>query len=571
MSNERRFTLDNLSVTTRVGGGMAVLVIISLALAGIGYFTLRTTRMQVASELDRIVLSNELGSGLVGAVLQEIRSAEQFLVEPGDRLRREFRQNGDSAYAFQARFRKLSGLTQEERYSINQLADQQAAVEVQYAVAHALADLGRATEARAMADRARGPADGLTRDVRNLTSTLSQRALQSTDVIQRDSKKREFWLILGFVAAVLVGLGFTAWIVSSVRAPLKRLGAAADRFGEGDLRPIHLEQMPHELQLLANAMDGMGGRLRTVLGAVVRESQAISGSAGDFSAMSEQLAASSGEISTAMVRVSSSAEQQVQGLREADTLLNSLRDAATQNAEAAAKVVRLGEEIRAVAAKHSADVAAAGQTLLDVREVVTSSAREVTELEQLSESITEFIDLIKQISSQTNLLALNAAIEAARAGEHGRGFAVVADEVRNLADSSARAAEDVTKTIKTIRNKVRDVAETMNSGTRKVSGIEGVAAAAAGGLHAISQTIEQVEAAATQFRDQAEKTREVAAQVTQKTANVAMAANEHASSSEEVTAAAEEQSASTEEMASAASELLQGATRLTQLVGEFRT
>jgi len=565
----RRFTLN--SVSMRLGGGMGALVVLALVLASIGYFTLRKTRIQASTELDRIVLSNELGSGLVGAVLQEIRSAEQYLVEPGERLRREFRQNGDSAYAFQARFRKLSGLTQEERYSINQLADEQAAVEVQYALAHALADLGRSTDARAMADRARGPADALTRDVRNLTSQLSQRALQSTDALQREAQWREKVLIAGGLFVIIVGIAVAVLTLRSVRTPLRRLGSAADRFGEGDLRPVHLGAMPAELAVLAGAMDGMGARLRTVLGAVVRESQAISGSAGDFSAMSEELAASSGEISTAMVRVSSSAEQQVQGLREADSLLESLRDAATQNAEAAAKVVRLGEEIRTVAARHRADVGAAGQTLLDVREVVTASAREVTELEQLSESITEFIDLIKQISSQTNLLALNAAIEAARAGEHGRGFAVVADEVRNLADSSARAAEDVTKTIKTIRNKVRDVAETMTSGTRKVSGIEGVASAAAGGLDAISKTIEQVEAAATQFRDQAERTRDVAAQVTQKTAQVAMAANEHASSSQQVTAAAEEQSASTEEMASAASELLQGATRLTQLVGEFKT
>ncbi len=569
MSSERRFNFN--SVTWFVGGGMGVLVALALALAWIGFTTLKSTRDQVSHELDRIVTSNELGSGLVGAVLQEIRSAEQYLVQPNDRLGREFRQNGDSAYAFQARFRRLSGLTQDERYAINQLADEQAAVEVQYALAHALADLGRAPEARAMADNARGPADALTRDVRNLTTTLSQQALASTDMIQREAKDRGTLLIIVALAAAGFGLLVSFFTIRAVRTPLTRLVAAADRFGAGDLRSVQLGAMPVELASLARAMDGMGARLRQVLGAVVKESQAISGSAGDFSAMSEELAASSGEIATAMVRVSSSAEHQVQGLREADELLESLRGSATQNAEAAARVVRLGEEIRSVAARHRAGVDVAGQTLLDVREVVTTSAREVGELETLSESITEFIDLIKQISSQTNLLALNAAIEAARAGEHGRGFAVVADEVRGLADSSARAAENVTKTVKTIHNKILEVSATMDAGTRKVIGIEGVARAAAHGLDEISKAVEEVEAAAIQFRSQAERTREVAGHVTQKTAQVAMAANDHASSSQQVTAAAEEQSASTEEMASAASELLQGAQRLTQLVGEFRT
>jgi methyl-accepting chemotaxis protein len=257
-------------------------------------------------------------------------------------------------------------------------------------------------------------------------------------------------------------------------------------------------------------------------------------------------------------------------MQDADELLAKLRETAATNAEASARVVQLGEAIRAVAGRHRGDVEAAGRTLLDVREVVRTSAQQVQQLAQLSGSITEFIDLIKQISSQTNLLALNAAIEAARAGEHGRGFAVVAEEVRHLADSSAKAAEDVTKTVEFIRNQIREVSSTMEIGTTKVSGIEHVAQGAASGLEEIGRVVQEVQAAAAVVAREAEQNKSVVDRLAERTSQVAQSASEHASSSQEVAAAAEEQSASTEDMAASASELLEGATRLTKLVAEFR-
>ena len=213
----------------------------------------------------------------------------------------------------------------------------------------------------------------------------------------------------------------------------------------------------------------------------------------------------------------------------------------------------------------------ARRTLLDVREVVQTSATQVRALAAQSEQITQFIDLIKQISSQTNLLALNAAIEAARAGEHGRGFAVVAEEVRQLADSSARAAEDVTKTVEFIRNQVREVSETMQVGTGKVSGIEHVAEAVAKGFEDIGRSVGEVQEAAAIVARHTEDNRAVVADLAERTVAVARAASDHASASEEVSAAAEQQSASTQDMAASASELLEASTRLSKLVEGFRT
>ncbi|HEU5358129.1 MAG TPA: methyl-accepting chemotaxis protein [Gemmatimonadales bacterium] len=554
-----------------VTAGMGVIIVLSVVSGVFSIVALGRVRKAIDASLAALVQTNALGDGLVASALDEVRAAEEYMVQPSPQVQRDFQAAGDSAIATMTSYRRLSSLSTDDRYTLNEMATAQAEFDVSYSLAHALVDLGRAADGRKMADQARGAADTLVADIHRLTASQTQVALAGSAVLRTQAM---WWekvvggiLILVVVFGSLIG----RYTVTQVSGPLGRLVGAVERFGQGDLRPFQVGSMPLELARLATAMDEMGSRLRQVVGAVVRESQTISASASDFSAMSEELAASSGEISTAMVKVSSSAEIQVQGLRDADQLLNTLRAAATSNADASARVVRLGEEIRTVAARHRKDVGAAGATLLDVREVVQTSAKEVQELAKLSESITEFIDLIKQISSQTNLLALNAAIEAARAGEHGRGFAVVADEVRNLADSSARAAEDVAKTVKVIREQVRDVASTMEVGTKKVAGIEDVASAAATGLEAIATAIQEIEAAAAQVAAEAERNRTVVDAVSHTTAQVAMAANEHASSSEEVTAAAEEQSASTEEMASSASELLQGANRLTDLVSSFKT
>ena len=560
------------SLRSRVIAGMVLLITLVFAIALLGVDSIRSLDNSVDYEVSLLLESTDLGNGLVTSVATEIRSAEQYLVRPDIRLRAATIEDGDSAYALQRRYRTLASLTTSDRYIVNKIAANQAQIEVDYGLAHALTDLGRIDEARRMADRARTPSDTLLGDVRALSLAQTNRAVARADDLrhQADQRRNALWTL--FFASLLLGALTAFWTVRSVDRPLTELIGAAERFGGGDLRPIELGgRMPTELERLARAMDDMGGRLRGVVLSVVGEASQIGNSAGDFSAMSEELAASSGEISTAMVKIAASAEQQVGGMEKADALLVSLRDIAEANAKASSRVAELGDRIQELAARHRVDVAAAGQSLLDVREVVRTSADQVQELARFSEPITAFIDLIKQISSQTNLLALNAAIEAARAGEHGRGFAVVAEEVRRLADSSAAAAEDVAKTVRFIRNQVQQAVGTMEIGSSKVQGIEGVALAAARALEEISSAVEEVHDAAEAVAREVAANQAIVEQLGVRTQEVSQSAGEHASASEEVTAAAEEQTASTEQMAAAAGDLLQGATRLTALMQEFKT
>jgi len=551
------------TIRARILLGLVLLMAGLVATAIGGATTLRRVRRATADELAALRTSTEIGSGLVTSVLEEIRAAEQYLATPGTDARRLFDASAEEAFDYERRLAALGGLVVEDRLAINRLRHLHATIETEYAIAHALTDLGRQGEAVARVSAVRPQAAELTR-------LQADKATQAAERLAADSidRERKLWVLV--VSLLLVGFFLSRYTLQSVQGPLGRLVTAAERFGGGDLRPVTTGEMPREFRLLAEAMQRMGDRLRHIVGDVIGESDRIAGSAGDLSAVSEQLAASSSQVSTAMVEISSGADEQRAALSSMGTGIEELRKATAEMAEAADRAAQLGEEIRTVAERHRGDVAAAGSALLDVREVVQTTSKQVAQLAELSASIDDFVELIKRISSQTNLLALNAAIEAARAGEHGKGFAVVAEEVRQLADESARAAEEVTRTTALIREQMEDVTATMTVGQAKVRGIESVADGAARGLAEIATAVELVEEAAARVRLAAQANRETTTRLQQKAEQVGGRATAHAASAQQVTAATQQQGASTQEMAAAAGGLLQAAEKLRGLVRGFR-
>jgi methyl-accepting chemotaxis protein len=559
------------SLRRLIAAALGLLIALVIGISLFGALSVRSVSTQIQTELSGLQEASQLANILVSAVLGEIRAGDHYLITPDAAAKQTFLASGDSAYAAQARLRALPALTGQDQRAINQISASQASLEVAYATAHALADVGRFDEARLVVSQASAVTDSLVAQVRTMGEGQAEHALSRAGALRRQASRFQALVLVASLLALAIGITVATWVIREVDNQLSRLIQAADRFGAGDLRPVQAGQMAAELERLATAMDGMAGRLRGVVTSVVEEAQRLSASASDFSALSEEIAASSGEVSAAMVKIADGADHQVKSAEEADQLLAKLRDASTTTSQAAGRAVRLAEDIRRVATHHRSDVDTAGKTLLEVKGVVQTSAEQVRALMEKSEAITDFIDLIKRIASQTNLLALNAAIEAARAGEHGRGFAVVAEEVRVLADSSGRAAQDVAKTVEYIRGQIRQIAETMQVGTGTVGGVENLAQAVRGGLEAISTAVGEVQQAAAALAEQAEQNRAIVSNLSDRTARVAKAAAEHASSSEEVSAAAEEQTASTEDMAATATELLETANRLTKVVGQFRT
>src|ERR1043166_7983202 len=197
--------------------------------------------------------------------------------------------------------------------------------------------------------------------------------VSASEVVREAQREIVLWLVL--IATVAIGAIVGVFTLRWVEGPLVRLVTAAERFGNGDLRPVTTGRMPREFQVLADAMRRMGERLRGIVSEVIGSADKIAASASDLSAVSEELAASSSQVSSAMLEIASGAENQRNELNATQAGLERQRATTAEMSEAASRVARLGEEIRAVADRHREDIATAGNTLLDVREVVRTTSR----------------------------------------------------------------------------------------------------------------------------------------------------------------------------------------------------
>jgi len=545
--------------------------LIPVAVIGVGALT--TIDRAIGRELGLLQRVSGLSSGLGASVTDEIRHAEQYLNGRNAADAEQFLQSASEVVRLQRRLAAVGDLDPSEQRAATRMGTLQARVEVGYHYAHALADLGRPTEALAAAVAARAPADELVSEARTINAAQSLRAENTAEQLAAEDRRRLLIVLVVLGTTALIGAFIAVAFYRSVDRPVRQLLEIAGSFGRGDLRPVQLDpaSMPQELGELGQALVTVGDRLRGIVRRLTEESERTSATAQDLSAVSEELAATANEITTAMVDVSGGAEQQAAGLEGSLARMNELGATASTNAEVARRVAHLGEDIHRLAALHEQDMTSAARALGDVQGIVEESAAQVEQLERLSIQIDDFVDLIKRIASQTNLLALNAAIEAARAGERGAGFAVVADEVRQLADSSTQAAEEVTDTIRTIRERTSAVARTMTAGRSKVAGIGTAATGAGRALSQIVAGVQEIEQAAAQVLDQAETNLAAARDITASLRDVAAAAGRHSAAAEGVTAAAEEQSASTEEMAAQATALQETAHRLQALVEGLRT
>ena len=259
-------------------------------------------------------------------------------------------------------------------------------------------------------------------------------------------------LVIGSLLAMLLAVGAAVWLLRSKLAPLADLVRQAEALGAGDLSVRLNVSSQDEIGQLARSFNQMGEALSTMVEHIRRAAQEVNGRAQALAGLSggayEGMEQQSGEITSMAGAVE---EFSATSLNIADNMGNTER-LAQENAQQ----TRIGRT----------SMEEASSSLEQIAGALNSTATVINTLGQRSQEIGGIVGVITAIADQTNLLALNAAIEAARAGEQGRGFAVVADEVRNLASRTREATDEISVMIGSIQQETGNAISTMEQGNR---------------------------------------------------------------------------------------------------------
>jgi methyl-accepting chemotaxis protein len=302
----------------------------------------------------------------------------------------------------------------------------------------------------------------------DLYGAFEIRASLKEKIAEGASKARLVGLmvLLAGLGVVLTGYSIARWLSQ----PMREFAMQSESVARGDLRYAHTPSLDKkmtsadELGQLTRAFDTMITYLRSIIRKVDEATAAVASASAEISASSDEMAAGAKEQN-------SQASYVAKAVEDMTATINT-------NSRSATNATQIAERAREAATQGGKVVTATVEGMERISAVVRKSAKTVTDLGISSDQIGEIINVIDDIADQTNLLALNAAIEAARAGEQGRGFAVVADEVRKLAERTTKATREISQMIQNIQTETRDAVAAMREGTAEVdAGIEQASAA----------------------------------------------------------------------------------------------
>jgi methyl-accepting chemotaxis protein len=541
--------LKNLTVKKQLGFGFGIVIVMALIISAMSIVGMRS----VDSDLDKIVndrwpktvLANDVVDD-INVVARAIRNA--ILLDDKEQVQKELSRITEARGKITENIEKLQKTVHSDKGKelLKNVVDARAAYLQEQVLILDIIKQGKKDEAKKQLFTKLRPIQATyIQTVDDLVKYQGALMEESGKTSAKDVRTMIVLILSLSALAMLIAIGISVWITKRLTRQLGGephfIADIAKKISEGDLT-IKFESNGKELTGVYAAMKEMAERLKKVLA--------------DTKTAADNLASASHELSA-------SSEQMSRGVTEQAGRANQIAAASNQMSQTVVDVAKNSSNI-ASSASETVEVADNGQEIVTksveevkaIAETVNESAKLMSSLGERSKQIGEIVNVIKDIADQTNLLALNAAIEAARAGEQGRGFAVVADEVRKLAERTAKATSEISGMIGAIQEEMDQAVVSMESGTKRVEvGVEFSVQA--------GEALRKIVGSVTDLQSMVQ-------QIATATEEMSTASEQISGDIETIANVSKETSVSSDQVSQASSDLARLASDLQSTVGMFR-
>ncbi|MFQ3545183.1 methyl-accepting chemotaxis protein [Halobacillus rhizosphaerae] len=378
-------------------------------------------------------------------------------------------------------------------------------------------------------------------------------------------------LIVSSIVAILAGVGIMLFVNRLVKQNMRRLVNTADQIAAGELyHETFAYDSKDEIGKLSTSIHHMKTSLQELIQEVSGLASHVHKQSNELKQSSHEVQEASEQVASTMEQLSSASEHQAEDASTLAEMMEAWNEKILAANQEGMKVSQDSESALSLSNEGKKLMDTSVHQMNDIHKVMELAVQKVRTLDHQSGEISKLVKVIQDIAEQTNLLALNAAIEAARAGEHGKGFAVVADEVRKLAEQVAQSVGEITSMVTTIQTESKSVSTSLQDGFDKVEmGTQQIETTGTT-FQSIQESIQYMVTGVNRISDNINDIEKNSVTMNSSIDNVASSSQEAAAGVEQTTASVQQTNSSMEQIAHYAQELADMSDRLDQLLRQFK-